>query len=132
VVELCWLTLRCSDARLANLAACALFDDGVAAAILSAEGQIPRIVATGETRFPGTLEVMDWLLADHGLRMLFWPSVPDIARGRLGSALSRFLARHGLDASMPRRSIVGSVIREAQRSWRRPSGLAGTAGLEHS
>lgn len=94
VVELCSLAFRWSDASLANLVACALFGDGAAAAILSTSGTGPRIGETGEHRFPGTLEIMGWKIEDDGLGVLFAPSVPEIARDRLGGAMANFLARH--------------------------------------
>ncbi|MCS7266602.1 MAG: type III polyketide synthase [Geminicoccaceae bacterium] len=96
VVELCSLTLRLSDASLANLVACALFGDGAAVAILSSAGTGPRIGPTGEHRFRGTLEVMGWRVEDDGLGVLFAPTVPEIARSRLGGALAAFLERQGL------------------------------------
>ncbi len=96
VVELCSLALRASDANLANLVACALFGDGAAAAILSCEGEGPRIGPTGEERFPATLEVMGWRIEDDGLGVLFDPSIPELVRTRLRPALLGFLSRHGL------------------------------------
>lgn len=131
VVELCSLALRWSDASLANLVACALFGDGAAAAVLSTEGPGPRIVATGEQRFPGTLEVMGWRIEDDGLGVLFAPSVPDIAREHLGAALFAFLARCGLAAHEVDRWLChpggAKVLAALERVLPPPA-----AGLEHA
>jgi alkylresorcinol/alkylpyrone synthase len=131
VVELCSLALRWSDASLANLVACALFGDGAAVAALSTEGEGPWIVATGEQRFPGTLEVMGWRIEDDGLGVLFAPSVPEIVRDRLGGALSAFLARHGLNAYEVDRWLChpggGKVLAALERALPPPA-----TGLEHA
>lgn len=131
VVELCSLALRWSDASLANLVACALFGDGVAVAVLEAGGVGPRIGPTGEVRFPGTLEVMGWRIEDDGLGVLFAPSVPEIARDRLGPALAAFLARHRLEASDVDRWLChpggAKVLAALERALPPPA-----AGLDHA
>jgi len=131
VVELCSLALRWSDASVANLVACALFGDGAAAAILSTKGEGPLIGATGEQRFPGTLEVMGWRIEDEGLGLLFAPSVPQIARGRLGGALSNFLTRQGLAARAVDRWLChpgsAKVLAALEQVLPQPA-----AGLEHA
>lgn len=96
VVELCTLTFRLDDPSLANLVASALFADGAAAAVLSTKGEGPAIVASGEWRWPETLDVMGWRLEDDGLGVLFAVSVPEIARTRMGEAAVTFLARDGM------------------------------------
>jgi alkylresorcinol/alkylpyrone synthase len=131
VVELCSLALRWSDASVANLVACALFGDGAAAAILSTKGEGPLIGATGEQRFPGTLEVMGWRIEDDGLGVLFAPSVPQIARDRLGGALSNFLTRQGLAARAVDRWLChpggAKVLAALEQVLPQPA-----AGLEHA
>jgi len=131
VVELCSLALRWSDASVPNLVACALFGDGGAAAILSTEGEGPRIAATGETRFPGTLQVMGWRIEDDGLGVLFSPSVPEIVRHRLGRALSAFLTRHGLTECEVDRWLChpgsAKVLAALEQLLPQPAG-----GLEHA
>lgn len=131
VVELCSLALRWADSSLANLVACALFGDGAAVAILSTEGSGPRIGAAGERRFPGTLEVMGWRVEDDGLGVLFAPSVPDIARDRLGGALADFLARNGLATGEVDRWLChpggAKVLAALERVLPAPA-----AGLEHA
>mgnify|MGYP001627202816 FL=1 len=131
VVELCSLALRWSDASLANLVACALFGDGAAAAVLEAGGVGPRIGPAGEVRFPGTLEVMGWRIEDDGLGVLFAPSVPEIARDRLGPALAAFLSRHGFEAENVDRWLChpggAKVLAALERALPPPA-----AGLEHA
>lgn len=120
VVELCTLALRQSDPSLANLVACALFGDGAAAAVVSTEGVGPVIGATGEHRWPATLDVMGWRVEDDGLGVLFAQSVPEIARDRLRPALDAFLARHGLHAA------------EIDRWLCHPGGAKVVTALEHA
>ncbi len=96
VVELCSIVLRLGDRSMANLVACALFGDGAAAALLSTEGEGPAIGASGEHRWPGTLDVMGWRVEDDGLGVLFSVNVPEIARTRMREPVERFLGRHGL------------------------------------
>jgi len=97
VVELCTLTLRLGDRSKANLVACALFADGAAAAVLGTDGSGPELLASGEHRWPDTLDVMGWTVADDGLGVLFAVTVPDVVRHRVRDAATSFLARHGLD-----------------------------------
>jgi alkylresorcinol/alkylpyrone synthase len=96
VIELCTLALRLTDRSKANLVACALFGDGAAAAVLSTDGTGPRIAATGEHRWPGTLDVMGWTVEDDGLGVLFSVRVPEVVRLRMRAATEAFLARQGL------------------------------------
>jgi alkylresorcinol/alkylpyrone synthase len=96
VVELCTLTLRLNDLSKANLVACALFGDGAAAALLSTEADGPKLGASGEHRFPQSLEVMGWRVEDDGLGVLFSIAVPEVARRALGAPLHAFLEREGL------------------------------------
>ncbi|HET6520299.1 MAG TPA: 3-oxoacyl-[acyl-carrier-protein] synthase III C-terminal domain-containing protein [Geminicoccaceae bacterium] len=96
VVELCALTLRHADRSKANLVACALFGDGAAAAVVSTAGEGPRLGASGEHRWPDTLDVMGWTLADDGLGVLFSIEVPNVIRAGLPAAAGAFLAGAGL------------------------------------
>lgn len=96
VVELCTLALRLGDRSPANLVACALFGDGAGAAVISTDGVGPALVATGEHRWPDTLDVMGWRIEDDGLGVLFSVRVPEIVRERMGAATAAFLARHAL------------------------------------
>lgn len=95
VVELCSLAFRLNDLSKANLVACALFGDGAAAVVLSTDADGPEVAASGERRWPGTLDVMGWTIEDDGLGVLFSISVPDIARREMRAAADAFLAAHG-------------------------------------
>lgn len=99
VIELCTLTFRSRDRRKANVIATALFGDGAAAAVVRADasgGGHPVILHAGELRWPGTLDVMGWDVAEDGLTVLFSRSIPTLVRERLRDAAGGYLARHGL------------------------------------
>jgi alkylresorcinol/alkylpyrone synthase len=99
VIELCTLTFRPGDRSKANLVAGALFGDGAAAAVVSTAGIGPRIAATGEHRWPKSLDVMGWTIEDDGLGVLFSVRVPEVVRLHMREATTGFLARQrlGLD-----------------------------------
>ena len=96
VIELCTFTFRPADRSKANLVAGALFGDGAAAAVIGTEGVGPGIVATGEHRWPRSLDVMGWTVEDDGLGVLFSVRVPEVVRLHMREATARFLGRHGL------------------------------------
>ena len=99
VVELCTLTFRSGDRRKANIIATALFGDGAAAAVVRAQeiaNDNPAILHAGERRWPGTLDVMGWDVAEDGLTVLFSRDIPALVRDKLRGAASDYLARHGL------------------------------------
>ncbi|HKU98552.1 MAG TPA: 3-oxoacyl-[acyl-carrier-protein] synthase III C-terminal domain-containing protein [Vineibacter sp.] len=102
VVELCTLTFRSGDRRKANIIATALFGDGAAAAVVRAQtiaNDNPAILHAGERRWPGTLDIMGWDVAEDGLTVLFSRDIPALVRDKLRSAASEYLARHGLGLS---------------------------------
>lgn len=94
VVELCSLTFRLADKSKANLVASALFGDGAAAAVIGTDLDGPALGASGEQRWPDTLDVMGWDVADDGLGVLFSIKVPEFARTGMRAATDRFLDRH--------------------------------------
>lgn len=96
VVELCGLTFRSNDMSKSNLIATALFGDGAAAALISTEGEGPRLVASGEHTFSDTLDVMGWRIEDDGFGVLFSRDIPTLIRTRLRRTLDEFLERNGL------------------------------------
>ncbi|TXL71398.1 type III polyketide synthase [Vineibacter terrae] len=102
VVELCTLTFRSGDRRKANIIATALFGDGAAAAVVRAQdiaNDNPVILHAGEQRWPGTLDVMGWDVAEDGLTVLFSRDIPTLVRGKLRQAADDYLARHGMTLS---------------------------------
>ncbi|MBK8908736.1 MAG: type III polyketide synthase [Rhodospirillales bacterium] len=102
VVELCGLTFRHGDRSKSNVIATALFGDGAAAAVLTAEpddnaaSAQPTLRAWGEHTWPGMLDVMGWQVADDGLGVLFSRDIPAIIRGHFRDALDEFLENNGL------------------------------------
>jgi alkylresorcinol/alkylpyrone synthase len=96
-VELCSLILRLDDTGKTSLVANALFGDGAAAAVLTADPAAPgpTIAAHGEHLFPDSLDVMGWRVDDAGLGVILARSVPEIVRRDLAPVAEAFLARHG-------------------------------------
>lgn len=99
VVELCGLTFRPHDRSPANMVATALFGDGCAAALLSTRGDGPAIVAGGEHRWPGSLDVMGWNIEDDGLGIRFSRDIPSLVETELRPVVDEWLARQGLARS---------------------------------
>lgn len=98
VVELCGLTFRPADHSRSNIVATALFGDGAAAVLLSAdpEARAPEVSLWGEHRWPDSLDVMGWRMEDDGFGVLFSRDIPTLIRERFAEATDRFLARHEL------------------------------------
>ena len=100
VVELCSLTFCHGDRSMKNLIATALFGDGAAAMVLTADSARGlAITQWGEYTWPDTLDVMGWDLANDGLRLLMSRSIPAIAQRYFRDATDRFLAASGLRMS---------------------------------
>jgi alkylresorcinol/alkylpyrone synthase len=98
-VELCALTFRKDDTSKSNIVATALFGDGAAGAILSTTGEGPRLGASYEHTWPGTLDIMGWGVEEDGLRAIFSQSIPSLVNAELESVLGTFLCRNGLTLS---------------------------------
>ncbi|MSO74022.1 MAG: type III polyketide synthase [Alphaproteobacteria bacterium] len=96
VIELCGLTFRTKDMSKSNLIATALFGDGAAAALISTDGDGPRLTNAREHTFPDTLDVMSWRIEDDGFGVLFSRDIPALIRTGLRAPIDDFLARHGL------------------------------------
>lgn len=96
VVELCGLTFRNKDSSKSNLIATALFGDGGAAAIVSCRGDGPVLGPWGEHKWPNSLKVMGWDIADDGLKVLFSQDIPALVRDQMREVASAFLKRHDL------------------------------------
>src|SRR5687768_10444636 len=96
VVELCGLTFRAQDLSKSNIIATALFGDGAAALLLSAQGSGPRIESWGEHTWPQSLDVMGWEVKEDGLGVLFSRDIPALVRQELRGAADRFLSKQGL------------------------------------
>lgn len=120
VIELCTFTFRPSDRSKANLVAGALFGDGAAALVIGTGGTGPRIVATGEHRWPKSLDVMGWTVEDDGLGVLFSVRVPEVVRLHMREAAGSFLGRHGL------------ALRDVERWICHPGGAKVVSALEEA
>ena len=95
-VELCTLSFRLDDTSKANLVATALFGDGAAACVLRAgEEGLAEVEATGEHRWPGTLDIMGWSVEEKGLGVIFDRSIPSFAEENLRPTMDAMLARAG-------------------------------------
>jgi alkylresorcinol/alkylpyrone synthase len=97
VVELCALWFRRDEISKSNVVATALFGDGAAAAVITADGAGPRIAASGEHTFPATLDVMGWDVADDGLSAIFSRDIPHIVETQLRDVVDRYLAQSRLE-----------------------------------
>ena len=101
VVELCGLTFRPGDQSRANIVATALFGDGAAAALITAEpdedraGVAPALSHWGEHRWAGSQDVMGWRVEADGFGVLFSKDIPSLIRADFVPALDSFLARSG-------------------------------------
>lgn len=120
VVELCTLTFRPQDRTASNMVATALFGDGCAAALVSTRGDGPCLTAWGEHRWPDSLDVMGWRIADDGLGVLFSRDIPALVAAELRPALDRWLDRSGI--------AFGSI----DRFLCHPGGAKVVATLEHA
>ncbi len=103
VVELCGLTFRAGDQSRANIVATALFGDGAAAALVTADpddgvdGTYPTLLHWGEHRWPNSQDVMGWRVEPDGFGVLFSKDIPSLIRADFVPALDHFLARCGTD-----------------------------------
>jgi alkylresorcinol/alkylpyrone synthase len=96
VVELCALCFRRDDFSKSNIVATALFGDGAAAALISSEGEGPRIVTGGEYTWPDSLDVMGWEVTGEGLKAIFSRDIPELVTTQLNEVAIEFLGQHGL------------------------------------
>lgn len=99
VVELCALTFRKDDLSKSNLVAAALFGDGAAGAILSADGDGPEIGASGEYTWPASLDVMGWEVEEDGLKARFATSIPSLVARDFRKIAGEFTRANDIDLS---------------------------------
>ncbi|MEQ8602932.1 MAG: type III polyketide synthase [Marivibrio sp.] len=106
-VELCTLTFRPQVAAKETIVASALFGDAAGAAVIragdaqggDAQGggaQGAALGPAGEHRWPESLDVMGWEVADDGLGVIFSQAIPTLIDRDLPPALDGFLQRAGL------------------------------------
>ena len=99
IIELCTLHFRPDEMSKSNIVATALFGDGAAALVISADGDGPIIEHTGQHTWNNTLDIMGWRVDDEGLGAIFARSIPDLVLTDLRPAADMFLARHELSAA---------------------------------
>jgi len=97
-VELPSLTFQYGDRSPANVVSAALFGDGAAAVVLTAEpakGR-PRIVRVASHRFEKSLDWMGFHLEDSGLHIVLSREIPRRIREHARNLIEGFLAECGL------------------------------------
>jgi alkylresorcinol/alkylpyrone synthase len=94
-VELCALTFRKDDTAKSNIVATALFGDGAAGAIVSTDGDGPRLGPGGEFTWPDSLGIMGWDVRDDGLKAIFSQSIPSLVASGFAPVLTDYLKRAG-------------------------------------
>jgi predicted naringenin-chalcone synthase len=102
-LELCTLHLQVSD-KPESIVANALFADGAAAAIMSA--QLPadgrpyyRVQGFHSALVPSSEADMAWDIGDHGFNMVLSAYVPDLIGSNIREMLSGILAKRDLELS---------------------------------
>ncbi|MGI9408052.1 MAG: type III polyketide synthase, partial [Hyphomicrobiaceae bacterium] len=87
-VELCTLAFRTDTLTKANIVATAVFADGAAAAVVSTApangtGNSGTLLgASGQTTWPGTLDIMGWDVDPVGFGAIFSKNIPALVRER--------------------------------------------------
>lgn len=99
-LELCTLHLQVSDLP-ESIVANALFGDGAAAAIVSAQPPAPdrphyRLRAFHSALLPSGEEHMAWDIGDHGFNMVLSAYVPDLIGSNIRGILNGILAKRNL------------------------------------
>ena len=98
-IELCSLTWQRDDVSLAHVISCGLFGDGASAAVVVGSEHPARGLTVVDTRscfYRDTEDVMGWTIGAHGFKIVLSPSVPSVAKERLGPDCAKFLADHKL------------------------------------
>lgn len=104
-LELCSLTFQRGDLDRRNVVAASLFSDGAAAAIVRGAAAPPaartggpaiELVASMNTLWPETLDIMGWDVDASGLHVIFSRDIPTVVRERVRPHVDQFLAGQGL------------------------------------
>lgn len=105
VVELCTLNFMRDELSKQNLIATALFADGAAAAVLQSSdllsASVPgiRVMTQSEHRWPNSLDIMGWDVADEGLKVVFSRKIPDLVKNDFRPVMHLFLEQERLSLS---------------------------------
>ncbi len=96
-VEVCTLAFRLDELTKANIVATALFGDGAAACVLSAnDGGGPAVEMSGQHTWPDTLDIMGWRIDPQGFGVIFDRDIPPFAQQHIAPAIAGILGRAGL------------------------------------
>ena len=130
-VELCTLSFRLDELSKANIVATALFGDGAAACVVSADDSgSPSLETSGQHTWPGTLDIMGWSVEPDGLGVIFDRAIPPFAEANIEPAISGILARGGLSTEEVDRFVChpggAKVIRSLERAF-----SLGQGALDH-
>lgn len=79
-----------------NLVALALFGDGAAAAVVSTEGDGPRLVDFGAVYDLDHLDALGFDLTTSGFRIVLDPSIPHLIAGSIERAVDALLDKNGV------------------------------------
>lgn len=84
-----------------KMVANALFADGAAAVVASADAQRPgwHLRANGACLVPDSADAMTWTVGDHGFEMTLARNVPGLIGRHLRPFLEQWLAQHGLSVA---------------------------------
>jgi alkylresorcinol/alkylpyrone synthase len=58
----------------------------------------PRVMATRSEVFPDSTEALGWRLGPEGFRIVLTTALSEVVERRIGTAITQFLAGHGLSA----------------------------------
>lgn len=79
-----------------NLVATSLFGDGAAAAVLSADGEGPRVLGFGSRYDYDHLHTLGFGLDSLGFSIVLDPSIPQLIAAHIGAAVDSLLRDHGV------------------------------------
>jgi len=101
-VELCSLTFLKNDFSKSNFIGSSLFSDGVAACLITGDQHAGKnenavtFVDAQSKLYYDSLDVMGWDFTDHGFKVLFSRSIPDIISANIRQDILSFLQKHQL------------------------------------
>ncbi|MGY4384398.1 alkylresorcinol/alkylpyrone synthase [Pedobacter sp. UYP24] len=91
-------TLQLEDFSMANMVSTAIFGDGVACVMLSADAsdEGPELIAGEMYHFNNTEQLMGFKLTNSGLKMILDVAVPDTIESHFAAIINPFLAKNNL------------------------------------
>jgi alkylresorcinol/alkylpyrone synthase len=135
VVELCTLNFMRDELSKQNVIATALFADGAAAAVIQSSDLVSGSVsgskqvtvsAQTEHRWPNSLDIMGWDVADEGLKVIFSRKIPDLVKNDFRPVMHSFLERERRPLSEFKNFLChpggAKVIDELESVFQRPAG----------